>query len=206
MPLRLDHHQTISCRGCLVSTRVAWDRRALLCRWYCRIYRSCLGTLQDEVYVSEPPGFVDQRRPHHVRCLRKALYVLKQVWCAWYEELKHTLLVAGFWNSVAYTSLFFYTNGGHHVFILVYVDDIWKNTKLVMRLFKCLWHASPSKILEIYFVFSWHRGNTHIFCVTSHAKEIYSGHANIKTKLLKPNLSLLQWPHTLSSRSPTAIH
>lgn len=82
------------------------------------------GTLQDEVYVSQPPGFVDQDRPHHVCRLRKALYGLKQAPRAWYEELKHTLLAAGFRNSVADTSLFVYTHGGHQVFILVYVDDI----------------------------------------------------------------------------------
>lgn len=35
------------------------------------------GTLDDEVYVSQPPGFVDQDRPHHVCRLRKALYGLK---------------------------------------------------------------------------------------------------------------------------------
>jgi len=32
------------------------------------------GTVQDEVYVSQPPGFVDQDRPHHVCRLRKAFY------------------------------------------------------------------------------------------------------------------------------------
>ena len=82
------------------------------------------GTLQDEVYVSQPPGFVDQDRPHHVCHLRKAFYGLKQAPRAWYEELKHTLLAAGFRNSVADTSLFVYTHGGHQVFILVYVDDV----------------------------------------------------------------------------------
>lgn len=36
------------------------------------------GTLTDEVYVSQPPGFVDKDRPHHLCRLNKALYGLKQ--------------------------------------------------------------------------------------------------------------------------------
>lgn len=35
------------------------------------------GTLTDEVYVKQPPGFVDKDRPHYVCRLKKA-YGLKQ--------------------------------------------------------------------------------------------------------------------------------
>lgn len=82
------------------------------------------GTLQDEVYVSQPPVFVDKDRPHHVCRLRKALYGLKQAPRAWYEELKHTLIASGFRNSLVDTSLFTLRQGQHIVYILVYVDDI----------------------------------------------------------------------------------
>lgn len=82
------------------------------------------GTLQDEVYVSQPPVFVDKDRPHHVCRLRKALYGLKQASRAWYEELKHTLIASGFRNSLVDTSLFTLRQGQHIVYILVYVDDI----------------------------------------------------------------------------------
>ncbi|GJT69074.1 copia protein [Tanacetum coccineum] len=36
------------------------------------------GELREEVYVSQPEGFVDQDSPHHVYKLKKALYGLKQ--------------------------------------------------------------------------------------------------------------------------------
>lgn len=61
------------------------------------------GTLNDEVYVSQPPGFVDQDRPHHACKLNKALYSLKQAPRAWYQELKSFLCDMGCHNSVADT-------------------------------------------------------------------------------------------------------
>ncbi|GKA61671.1 retrovirus-related pol polyprotein from transposon TNT 1-94 [Tanacetum coccineum] len=36
------------------------------------------GELKEEVYVSQPEGFVDQDNPSHVYKLKKALYGLKQ--------------------------------------------------------------------------------------------------------------------------------
>lgn len=82
------------------------------------------GTLTDEVYVTQPPGFVDADHPHHVCKLKKALYGLKQAPRAWNQELKTYLTQMGCQNSVADTSVFIYLHGTHIVYILVYVDDI----------------------------------------------------------------------------------
>ncbi|GKE44762.1 retrovirus-related pol polyprotein from transposon TNT 1-94 [Tanacetum coccineum] len=45
------------------------------------------GELKEEVYVSQPEGFVDQDNPSHVYKLKKALYGLKQAPRAWYDML-----------------------------------------------------------------------------------------------------------------------
>ena len=42
------------------------------------------GELEQEVYVEQPPGFVDSQFPNHVYRLDKALYGLKQAPKAWY--------------------------------------------------------------------------------------------------------------------------
>ncbi|GJW17593.1 putative ribonuclease H-like domain-containing protein [Tanacetum coccineum] len=50
------------------------------------------GNLREEVYVSQPDGFVDQDKPNYVYKLKKALYGLKQAPRAWYDMLSSFLL------------------------------------------------------------------------------------------------------------------
>jgi hypothetical protein len=54
------------------------------------------GYIQEEVYVEQPPGFEDDKKPNHVYKLRKTLYGLKQVPRVWYERLRDFLLSKGF--------------------------------------------------------------------------------------------------------------
>nr|GEV44642.1 retrovirus-related Pol polyprotein from transposon TNT 1-94 [Tanacetum cinerariifolium] len=48
--------------------------------------------LKEEVYVSQPEGFVDKDSPSHVYKLKKALYGLKQAPRAWYDMLSSFLI------------------------------------------------------------------------------------------------------------------
>ncbi|GKC89504.1 retrovirus-related pol polyprotein from transposon TNT 1-94 [Tanacetum coccineum] len=50
------------------------------------------GELKEEVYDSQPEGFVDQDNPSHVYKLKKALYGLKQAPRAWYNMLSSFLI------------------------------------------------------------------------------------------------------------------
>nr|GEV01004.1 hypothetical protein [Tanacetum cinerariifolium] len=50
------------------------------------------GELKEELYVSQPGGFVDQDNPSHVYKLKKALYGLKQALHAWYDILSRFLI------------------------------------------------------------------------------------------------------------------
>ncbi|GJU79054.1 retrovirus-related pol polyprotein from transposon TNT 1-94 [Tanacetum coccineum] len=50
------------------------------------------GTLKEEVFVSQPDGFVDLDFPNHVYHLKKALYGLEQALRAWYDKLSSFLI------------------------------------------------------------------------------------------------------------------
>ncbi|GJY30951.1 retrovirus-related pol polyprotein from transposon TNT 1-94 [Tanacetum coccineum] len=82
------------------------------------------GELKEEVYVSQPEGFVDPDRPHHVYRLKKALYGLKQAPRAWYDTLSKFLLAQGFSKGVVDPTLFIRKTGKHTLHVQIYVDDI----------------------------------------------------------------------------------
>ena len=50
------------------------------------------GYINEEVFVSQPPGFEDHKNPEHVYMLKKDLYGLKQAPRQWYERLSEFLL------------------------------------------------------------------------------------------------------------------
>jgi hypothetical protein len=82
------------------------------------------GILEEEVYMKQPPGFVNSDFPSYHCKLDKALYGSKQAPRAWYSRLSDKLQSLGFSSSKADISLFYYRKGPVTVFLLVYVDDI----------------------------------------------------------------------------------
>ncbi|GKE64876.1 retrovirus-related pol polyprotein from transposon TNT 1-94, partial [Tanacetum coccineum] len=67
--------------------------------------------LREEVYVSEPDGFVDLDNPNHVYRLKKALYGLKQAPRAWYDLLSKFLLSQEFSKGTVDPTLFIRRHG-----------------------------------------------------------------------------------------------
>lgn len=101
---------------------------AVSCQWPLRqldINNAFLqGKLEDDVFMTQPPGFQDPSNPTAVCKLHKAIYGLKQAPRAWYNELKTFLLQSGFKNSLADASLFVYNHNNIILYMLVYVDDL----------------------------------------------------------------------------------
>ncbi|GJR31461.1 putative ribonuclease H-like domain-containing protein [Tanacetum coccineum] len=60
------------------------------------------GTIEEEVYVSQPLGFVDLEFPDKVYKVEKALYGLHQAPRAWYKTLSTYLLDMGFYRDSDY--------------------------------------------------------------------------------------------------------
>nr|GEX43901.1 retrovirus-related Pol polyprotein from transposon TNT 1-94 [Tanacetum cinerariifolium] len=59
-----------------------------------------IGKLKEEVYISQPEGFVDQDNPSHVYKLKKALYALKQAPRTWYDMRSSFLISQHFSKGV----------------------------------------------------------------------------------------------------------
>jgi transposase InsO family protein len=82
------------------------------------------GTLNEEVYMTQPQGYIDPIHPHYVCKLQKSIYGLKQAPRAWFESFTTQLFHLGFIASNADSSLFIYTENKIIAYLLLYVDDI----------------------------------------------------------------------------------
>ncbi|GJX72981.1 retrovirus-related pol polyprotein from transposon TNT 1-94 [Tanacetum coccineum] len=69
------------------------------------------GNLREEVYVSQPDGFVDPDNPNHVYKLKKALYGLKQAPRAWYDMLSSFLISQDFSKGLVDPTMFIRKEG-----------------------------------------------------------------------------------------------
>ncbi|KAJ9541604.1 hypothetical protein OSB04_028110 [Centaurea solstitialis] len=82
------------------------------------------GTIDEEVYVCQPPGFEDPKYPDMVCKLRKALYGLHQAPRAWYDTLSSYLLENKFERGVIDKTLFIKRTKTDMLLVQIYVDDI----------------------------------------------------------------------------------
>ncbi|GKA30005.1 retrovirus-related pol polyprotein from transposon TNT 1-94 [Tanacetum coccineum] len=82
------------------------------------------GELKEEVYVSQPEGFVNQDNPSHVYKLKTALYGLKQAPRAWYDMMSSFLISQHFSKGVVDPTLFTRQAGNDLLLVQFYVDDI----------------------------------------------------------------------------------
>ncbi|GJU92608.1 retrovirus-related pol polyprotein from transposon TNT 1-94 [Tanacetum coccineum] len=82
------------------------------------------GILREEVYVSQPEGFVDPDYPDHVYKLKKAFYGLKQAPRAWYDLMSSFILSQKFSKGTVYPTLFIRKEGNDILLVQIYVDDI----------------------------------------------------------------------------------
>ncbi|GJV21862.1 ribonuclease H-like domain-containing protein [Tanacetum coccineum] len=88
------------------------------------------GKIDEEVYVSQPPGFIDPKYPKKVYKVVKALYGLHQAPRAWYATLSTFLLKSGYRRGTIDKTLFIKKDKNDIMLVQVYVDDnIFGSTK-----------------------------------------------------------------------------
>nr|GEV05723.1 hypothetical protein [Tanacetum cinerariifolium] len=100
------------------------------------------GTIEEEVYVSQPPGFVDPEFPDRLYKVEKALYGLHQAPRAWYETSSTYLLDNRFRRATIDKTLFIKKIKDDILLVQVYVYDIiFGSTKRSLSIeFKQLMH------------------------------------------------------------------
>ncbi|GKB30812.1 putative ribonuclease H-like domain-containing protein [Tanacetum coccineum] len=82
------------------------------------------GTIDEEVYVSQPPSFVNPDHPKKVYKVVKALYGLHQAPRAWYTTLSTFLEKHGYKRGTIDKTLFIKRDKKDIMLVQVYVDDI----------------------------------------------------------------------------------
>nr|GEX95927.1 putative ribonuclease H-like domain-containing protein [Tanacetum cinerariifolium] len=82
------------------------------------------GKIDEEVYVSQPPGFIDTKFPNKVYKVVKALYGLHQALRAWYATLSTFLVQSEYRRRLIDKTLFIKKDQKDIMLVQVYVDDI----------------------------------------------------------------------------------
>nr|GEW78180.1 hypothetical protein [Tanacetum cinerariifolium] len=82
------------------------------------------GSLNEDVYMCQPEGFIDADHPRHVYKLKKALYGLKHAPRAWYDELSTFLQHNHFFKGTIDLTLFIRRFHDDILVVQVYIDDI----------------------------------------------------------------------------------
>ncbi|GJY59313.1 retrovirus-related pol polyprotein from transposon TNT 1-94 [Tanacetum coccineum] len=82
------------------------------------------GFINEKVYKTQPPGFIDFEKPDHVYKLKKALYGLKKAPKAWYDRL-HAFLIKHEYNmGMVDNTIFTKKKSSNLIIVIIYVDDI----------------------------------------------------------------------------------
>nr|GEV77831.1 hypothetical protein [Tanacetum cinerariifolium] len=82
------------------------------------------GKIDEEVYVSQPPGFIDPKFQNKVYKLVKDMYGLHQAPRAWYATLSTFLVQGGYRRGLIDKTLFIKKDKKDIMLVQVYVDDI----------------------------------------------------------------------------------
>nr|GEX48598.1 uncharacterized mitochondrial protein AtMg00810-like [Tanacetum cinerariifolium] len=100
------------------------------------------GTIDEEVYVIQPPRFQDPEYSASVYKVEKAMYGLHQAPRAWYGTLSKYLLTNGFQRGTIDQTLFIKRQRGNFILVQIYVDDIifGSSNPQLCKEFKALMH------------------------------------------------------------------
>ncbi|KAI3754579.1 hypothetical protein L1987_54366 [Smallanthus sonchifolius] len=156
------------------------------------------GKIGEEVYVKQPPGFIDPAHPTQVFKLDKALYGLHQAPRAWYETLSGYLLSNNFRRGAIDQTLFIKDEGGEILLVQIYVDDIifGSTRKQLCKDFEILMHSKfeMSSMGELNFFLGLQ------------VKQVPNGIFISQSKYVKSILERFKMADCSAARTPMQVH
>ncbi|GKA99100.1 retrotransposon protein, putative, ty1-copia subclass [Tanacetum coccineum] len=82
------------------------------------------GHLSEEVYMTQPEGFVNPKYPNHVCKLKRSIYGLKQASRQWNKRFDDEIKKFGFTQNRDEPYVYQKASGSYVTFLILYVDDI----------------------------------------------------------------------------------
>ena len=82
------------------------------------------GTLHEEIYITQPEGYIKPGTAHQVCRLLKSLYGLKQASRVWYETFDTFLLSQGFLKCTSDPNVYIKRSHNSILLLGLYIDDL----------------------------------------------------------------------------------
>ena len=82
------------------------------------------GSLEEEVYMAQPEGFIKEGKEDMVCLLKKSIYGLKQASRQWYLKFHDTITSFGFKENIVDRCVYLKISGSKFMFLVLYVDDL----------------------------------------------------------------------------------
>ncbi|GJX59115.1 ribonuclease H-like domain-containing protein [Tanacetum coccineum] len=119
-----EHWILIMCKGKIKTGTLDFDNVYFCKELKYNLFSAFLyGTIEEEVYVCQPPGFEDPQFPDKVYKVEKALYGLHQAPRAWYETLSTYLIENRFRRGIIDKTLFIKKDKGDILFDAQEIPD-----------------------------------------------------------------------------------
>jgi len=79
---------------------------------------------EEDVYMDQPMGFIEEGKEQMVCKLKKSIYGLKQASRQWYLKFNDTIVSFGFKENIVDWCIYLKVSRSKFIFLILYVDDI----------------------------------------------------------------------------------